>query len=512
MSCAIAAFVVLAGVLAGAREVPITILQTTDLHGHVLPWGGGGGNASAAGLLRCASLIQNIREQEANVIYVDCGDLIQGGAESWLTGGRIMVKAMEWLKLDAWVLGNHDFDWGVDALASLHDRTSLALLGANVGVVPGVPNRLGKVAPFVVKEVDGVRVALVGLTTPAIPTWLLPDTLGDVRFERSAEALSRIMPAVRSAHPDVMVLLVHQGYQALGDDTANEVNGLARSFPEFDVMLGGHLHAPLAGVRLNDVLYGQAGCYGNGVVRADLVFDTVARRVVEKTAEVIPVTDRHEPCEPLRALLREDLDRAEAYLAEELGRTEKGLTAAAAGLGLSPVQRLVSAAIGEEAKADVVLHGALSEAGLPAGAIRRGDVWRLVPYENRIGVVWLTVEEIREILEENTDLIGSVHFLGAYGLSYEYHPRARPGRRIRNICLPDGTTLHARKRVRVATSSYVLASGGGRFPGFRRIANLPTSRLEMTDVDTRSAVVKYVKGHRLLQVPAAGSVRVVRRE
>ncbi|MFH0952721.1 MAG: 5'-nucleotidase C-terminal domain-containing protein, partial [Verrucomicrobiota bacterium] len=104
-----------------------------------------------------------------------------------------------------------------------------------------------------------------------------------------------------------------------------------------------------------------------------------------------------------------------------------------------------------------------------------------------------------------------VHFLGAYGLSYEYHPRARPGRRIRNICLPDGTTLHPRKRVRVATSSYVLASGGGRFPAFRRIANLPTSRLEMTDVDTRSAVVKYVQGHCPLQAPAAGSVRVVRR-
>ena len=270
---------------AGARQVPITILCTTDVHGHVLPYLDSTSGKEVGGMLRCATAIEEIREKEPNVLYVDCGDLIQGSAESWLTRGRIMTRTMEWLRCDAWVVGNHDFDWGIDALAALHDQTSLNMLSANLIVRPDATNRLYKVMPYVIKDVDGVRVAIVGLTTPGIPTWTRPELLGDVGFGRSVGALAGIMPSVRAEKPDIMVLLVHQGYRELGDDNANEVNQLARSFPEFDVMLGGHLHKPLASARLNGVLYSQAGYYGNWLGRVDLVFDTVRKKVVRKNSD-----------------------------------------------------------------------------------------------------------------------------------------------------------------------------------------------------------------------------------
>jgi 2',3'-cyclic-nucleotide 2'-phosphodiesterase/3'-nucleotidase len=495
-----------------ARQVPVTLLCTTDVHGHVLPYLDSGSGKEVGGMLRCASAIEEIRRSEPNVLYVDCGDLIQGTTESWLTKGRIMTRTLEWLRCDAWVLGNHDFDWGVDALVPLHDQTSLDMLCANLVVRPDSTNRLYKVKPFVIKEVDGIRVAIVGLTTPGIPTWTRPDMLGNVGFTRSVAALGQIMPSVRAEKPDILVLLVHQGYKELGDDNANEVNQLARSFPEFDVMLGGHLHRPLASARLNGVLFSQAGYYGNWLGRIDLVFDTVRKKVVSKTADVIPIEDRYEANPELERLLRPDLDKAESYLDENLGVAETGLVASAKMPAQSPIQQLICKSIVKAAKADIALHGILVEGSIEPGVIRRSDIWRIIPYENRIGVAELTLPEIREILEENTELMGSEQFLGVYGLTYELYPNAPPGERVRNLCLADGSKPHARKRFRVAMNSYALASGGGRFPVLREIVERPESRLDMTDIDTRTAVVEYVRKHSPLRVDAGAGVTVVRRE
>ena len=497
---------------AEARQVPLTILCTTDVHGHILPYPDPVTGNEVGGMLRCASAIETIRRECPNVLYVDCGDLFQGTAESLLTQGRIMTRTLEWLHCDAWVFGNHDFDWGVDALVALHDQTSLNMLSANLVVRPDSTNRLYKVAPFVLKEVDGVRVAMVGLTTPGIPTWTRPEMLGNVGFSRSVGALAKVMPSVRAANPDVLVLLVHQGYRELGDDSANEVNQITRSFPEFDVLLGGHLHKSLPSVQLNGVLYSQAGYYANSLGRVDLVFDTVQKKVIRKTADVIPIETRYEVCEGLKQLLQPDLDKTESYLKEPLGATETTLVASAKSPGQSPVQQLIGLALIRATKADLALHGILEEASIEPGPITRADVWRIVPYENRIGVAELTMTEIREILEENASLVGSTHFLGVYGLSYELHPNAPPGQRVQNLCLADGGKPHARKRFRVAMNSYSLASGGGRFSVMRDIVERPESRFELTDIDTRTAVAEYVHQFSPLRIDAGTNVTVIRRE
>lgn len=493
-----------------AREIPITILCTTDLHGHVLPVRDAEGREVSGGLLRCATRIEELRAREPNVLLVDCGDLVQGSAESWLTRGRIMLDALERLRYDAWVIGNHDFDWGLDALVSLHDRCATPMLGANIRAQEGTRTRLGRIQPFVVREIDGVRVALVGLTTPGIPLWLRPEMLGNARFSRSVETLAEIMPSVRAAAPDVMVLLVHQGYQVMGDDAANEINQIARNFPEFDAVLGGHLHKAVPGSRPHGVLYVQAGSHGGGVGRVEIVFDTVQRRVVRTTGEVLPVGPEVPPSETLRAALAADLDRAEAHLDEVIGEAACEMPAAAGLPAQSPVQQLVATAIAKAAKAEVVLHGLLAEESIRAGPVRRRDAWRVVPYENRIGVLSLTAQELRDILEENAAQAGSIHFLGAYGIRYDLAPDAPAGHRIRNLALADGTRPHPRRRLRVAFNSYTLASGGGRFPTLRRLADLPTSRARMTDIDTRSALVEYVRKRSPVCAREGDGVRVVR--
>jgi 2',3'-cyclic-nucleotide 2'-phosphodiesterase (5'-nucleotidase family) len=475
-----------------ARRVEITIIHTTDLHGHVLPTRDYNGRDNVGGVLRDATLIAQIRKEHPNNLLVDCGDLFQGGPESFLTDGRLMIKVCEWLKYDAWCLGNHEFDWGLEKLAALHDSTDLTMLGANIGAKQGGVNRLAKVQPFAIKEIDGVKIAIVGLITPAVPSWSRPNLLGDQVFIGSVQALQLCMPAVRDAKPDIIVLATHQGLRNL-DDHANEIRAIAAAFPEIQFIIGGHSHRPVEHDYVGKTLYTQAGYYGIWLGQLDIAFDTVTRQVISADAKLHNV-DASVPFAPdLEKLCKSDLARAKTYTAQKLGTSTDILDAKPDKFGASHIQMLLSRAVAASVNCDIVLHGSLADDPLPAGEITMADVWRVVPYENTIGIVHITPEQIAKIIEENGEKTGAVHFMGAFGLHFDWEKGADGKKHAVKLRDADDRPLHGRKRYRVALHSYNLASGGRRFPTIREIADEPESRLEMTGIDTRTALIDYIK-------------------
>ncbi len=474
--------------VAGARELPLTILYTTDLHGHLAGVTSRKEPRGTGGLLRCATLIEQVRAQEKNVLLLDAGDTLQGSAESWLTGGRCLTRAMELLRYDAWCLGNHDFDWGTAALTNLLAKSKLDVLAANIAPpLPGVQS-------WLLKETRGVRVALIGLTNPFIPKWTRPELLGDYRFDRPVETLARLLPAVRAEKPDVIALLIHEGYRPAGDDGANEIRALAKRFPELDVILGGHQHEALLAPTGLGVLYLEAGCHGQAVGRVDLLVDIDRHKVVRRSASLLIASNGVPESAELRRHFIRDLSRAEKHLAEPVGAAAAAIAATGPVRGQSPLQQLLCAAIAEKVQAEIVLHGTLAEAGLAAGPLTMRDIWRIVPYENRIGVAYLTLQEIRAILEENANVPGD-HFLGVWGLAYDLRTAAAPGQRVHNLRLADGTKAHGKKRYAVAFNSHTLASGGGRFPTLPQLIAEPRARFALTTNDTRAAVAAYVRQH-----------------
>lgn len=479
---------------AQARRAEFTIIHTTDLHGHILPTQDYMGNEAVGGMLRCATMIARIRSEHPQNLLIDCGDLYQGSVESYLTEGRVMIKACEWLKYDAWCLGNHEFDWGLDKLVALHDATQLSMIGANIGARPGGVNRLAKIRPFVVKEVDGIRVAILGLITPGVPSWSRSVLLGDQTFAGSVETLQRILPAVRAAEPDIIVLATHQGLRPQ-DDFANEIRAIAQAFPEIQFIVGGHSHRVVQQEQVNRTLFTQAGYYGAWVGQLDIAYDTVTRQVISAAPRIHRI-DAKVPFEPeLEKLCAKDIERCREYLARKVGRSEVELTAKNDKQGNSAVQRLLCRAIQEKTDADIVLHGALAEDPLPAGEVTMAEIWRVVPYENTIGVIQITPAQIARILDENGQHTSAVHFMGALGLHFDWEKGADGKKHAVRLRAEDGTPLHARKRYRVAMHSYNLASGGRRFPTVREIADEPESRLELTGIDTRSALIDYVRQH-----------------
>ncbi|MBI2437456.1 MAG: bifunctional metallophosphatase/5'-nucleotidase [Lentisphaerae bacterium] len=495
-----------------AREVVITLLHTTDVHGRVAPVRSERELKLGGGLLRCATLIREIRGREPNVILVDCGDLFQGTAESFLSRNRIIAEAVQYLRYDALVTGNHEFDGGVNALREFYKQAQTPVLAVNIKSEqdPALPGAQA----FVCKDLDGVRVAIIGLTTPLIPQWSRPPLLGDVTVETSLKALHRVMPKVRAAKPDILVLAAHQGLREWGDSQANEIRAIAQAFPEFDLILGGHTHQAVEWETVNGVAYTQAGNYALWLGVARLVFDTQARRIKSRKIQLLAVDSTVPPDKTLAQQLSAPLAEAKKYLDQEVGETSVELKTTSPFPGQSAIQTLIASAIAEQVQAQVVIHRALSEASLRPGRITMRDVWRIVPYDNYIGVAHLTLAELRAILEENSEFYDSKDFRGVYGLTYNLKVRAAPGTRVTNIRLTRKPKANHEKesgdkRLRVAFNSYDMASAGGKLLRLRDIVDRRAARLEEhLDMNTRDALIAYLRKHRPLNIEARPGAEV----
>jgi 2',3'-cyclic-nucleotide 2'-phosphodiesterase (5'-nucleotidase family) len=529
-----------------AREVPITILHTCDLHGNVLPTSDYDGHTNLGGIARCATVIKQTRQQEKNVLLVDAGDTFQGAAVSFLSDGLVMVKVLNHLRYDAWVWGNHEFDWGLEKLAGCAERAEMPILNANVKLVSGrrtphpdplpangergqtfsrlAPTRVGerpglqsfagtgegsagssagriaaRLRPFIVREVDGVKVGIVGLNTPGIPSWSRPRLIAGLKFADSVETLREVLPELKAAGAQVNVLVCHQGYRDQGDDYANQVRAIAQNFPEFDAIIGGHTHRDFPEFKVSRVLYCQANYFGIHLGRVDLVYDTDKERVTQARSKTI-LMDAGVPVDMnLTSLCAEELDRAAKALGTVIGEAKADFGLRGAPQKETPIHNLIFESIAgalerQGVKVDAIVHGILDKkAALAKGPVTVADIWKVVPYENTIGVARLTPAELREILEENAGAHGSTMFRGIWGLHWTFDSDAEAGQRVVSLTGADGEPLPEGKRLAVAFNSYDLAGGGDRWKKVRQIVDRPESKLVEYDFQTREAVIEYVR-------------------
>jgi 2',3'-cyclic-nucleotide 2'-phosphodiesterase/3'-nucleotidase len=219
----------------------ISILHTTDLHGHILPTHDYDGISDRGGLARCATQIKRWQLENPNSILIDVGDVYQGTDVSLRNKGALMIDLLNHLGYDAWVVGNHEFDWGMECFERALQQSNMPVLGANMlvegklaGAFADVKHPLAKIQPFILKEISGIKIAIIGVTTPGMPFWLWPEFTRGLDFRHPVEPVRRAIVSAKSAGADAIVLTGHMGLKTRtgGDDFANTVVALTSEFPE----------------------------------------------------------------------------------------------------------------------------------------------------------------------------------------------------------------------------------------------------------------------------------------
>src|SRR5215468_3340315 len=216
--------------------VCISILHTTDLHGHILPTSAYDGTADRGGLARCVTQIRRWRRQNSNSILIDVGDVYQGTDVSLRNKGELMIDLFNHLKYDGWVIGNHEFDWGIEPFTNALQKSAMPVLGANTAF-DGKPSGcsssdfqhpFARIQPFIIKEIAGIKVAIIGITTPGMSFWLPREFTVGFDFQHPVEPVRRAIAKAKSEGAAAIVLTGHMGLKPRtgGDDFANTVMAL----------------------------------------------------------------------------------------------------------------------------------------------------------------------------------------------------------------------------------------------------------------------------------------------
>src|SRR5262245_14867115 len=229
----------------------ISILHTTDLHGHILPTVDYDGTADRGGFARCVTQIRRWRRQARNSILIDVGDVYQGTDVSLRNKGELMIDLFNHLAYDAWVIGNHEFDWGIEPFTQGLQKSTMPVLCANTtldgkpaGSSSDLAHPFGKVQPFIVKEIAGIKLAIIGVTTPGMSFWLPREFTVGIDFQHPVESVRRAIARAKGDGADAIVLTGHMGLKPRtgGDDFANTVTALTSEFPDIAVFIAGHTH------------------------------------------------------------------------------------------------------------------------------------------------------------------------------------------------------------------------------------------------------------------------------
>lgn len=494
--------------------VCISILHTTDLHGHILPTSDYDGNPDRGGLARCATQIRRWQRENPNSILIDVGDVYQGTDVSLRNKGALMIDLLNHLEYDAWVVGNHEFDWGMECFERALQQSNMPVLAANMlmegklaGEFPDAKHPFAKIQPFILKEIAGIKVAIIGITTPGMPFWLWPEFTRGLDFRHPVEPVRRAIASAKSGGADAIVLTGHMGLKTRtgGDDFANTVMALTSEFPELALFIAGHTHQDLPSRLTNGVLFTQADHFGIHVGRVDFLFDRNSKKLLHREAICELMDNRFSFDQMVLSRAKSQLAESGAAVSEPIGELAETLRGRSRPGRPSDVERLIGAAIMEMLRernvpVDGVMHGTFDDkADLIAGPKTVNDVWNIIPYENYIVTGQLSPEEIKITME---DVFASHEKRNLLGFELKTEGR-RDDCKIVSMALANRKPLDRNKKYVIAFNSFDARSGGHHFMKLRAFLERPEANCILHPVQTRDALIGYFQRHKIVHRMAA---------
>lgn len=528
---------------AEARTVEIKLVETSDVHGNYYPEDFINRVAAKGSLARVSSYVDSVRGAigDDRVVLLDNGDILQGQPTVYYynyidtAAVHIASQMMDFMGYDAGTIGNHDVETGHKVYDRWIAQKKSPTLGANVVCAEtGEPY----LAPYTVIERAGVRIAVIGLLTPAIPGWLPENLWSGLRFDDMESTASKWVKHVKETErPDLTVGLFHSGRDSTkttGNTVENASLLVAKHVPGFDIVMMGHDHSPFNETITNDagekVVVVNPANNANRVATVNATFDVADDgnvTLLSLTPELADM-DNFAPDSAFLSQFEPQRREVEKFVSRRIGHIDTTMSTRDAYFGPSPfidlIHRLQLAISG----ADISFAAPLSfDATIAEGDIHVSDMFNLYKYENMLYTMALTGREIKDYLEMSYDQwtntmqspgdhllrlrenaggddmthtgfrYPSYNFDSAAGINYTVDVTKPRGEKITILSMADGSAFDPDATYKVAVNSY-RGNGGGNLltqgAGIP-VEELPKRILGSTDKDLRYYLMEYITEH-----------------
>jgi len=463
----------------------LRVLAISDLHGQLEPrvWDWSQGR-QVGGVAAMRPWLDSLaRACGCTSVRIDAGDEMQGTALSNATYGRGTIDALNTLAIDATAIGNHEFDWSVDTLRARMSEAKYPFLSANITNTGGNA-RPDWATPWTLITRNGLRIAVIGLTTTETPTSTAARNIRGLAFGDEAQAIKRYLPAARAAS-DFVIVAAHAGAicDSGGAGCRGEILDLARQLDSgsVDLIVAGHTHW-----RVNTVVHGipivEAQSSGRTIAVVDFVRVAGRRREV-RVQLVTPYADQVKPDIALTEALARQQQAVRNLADRVVGRLKFPLKKEGDEYGLG---RLIADAQRAAGRADVaIMNNGGIRADLPEGAITWGNVYQVQPFQNRLQRLTVTGAVLLDALEHC--VAGRDHFPDCHvaGAQVWYDAGTAPGKRISRTRLENGKSIDKDHTYTLVVSDFMTTGGSG----FGMLAAAPKEDLDVVDID---AFIRYL--------------------
>lgn len=478
----------------------VTILGTSDLHGHFMPWDYSADKLNLSGSLsQIATKVKTIRQEQPNVILVDAGDTIQGNFVETFKDEAIdpMMLGFNEMKYDVWVLGNHEFDFGLKVLNRSLTQFKGRSLAGNIQRPDGNPFLPG----YTIIERGGIKIGLIGMDTPMTQVFAEgTNRLEGMTFTNPTLEVQKIIKQI-DPQVDAIVLVAHMGIENENDITNTGVTDIANGNPELDAIVAGHMHTLIDKAVVNGVIITEPDKYGRALSRIDLQFEeqngkfTLINKdsLTYKIKDITSDSKMESLYEPYHKRLREMANREIAQLSGVNLVPENEIR----GIPQVHVQDTGISALFQEAsffyapKANVIaLQIDNDNAKLDVGSIKAKDIAYNYQYAGgEITVYQMTGKELKQYMEWSAGYFNSVK---PGDVTYSFNPERRAskystndffagvtytidltqpaGERITDLKFADGTPVKDNSEIRLGMNSYRmghLTKKGGVLEGLQ---------------------------------------------
>ncbi|HDI3136752.1 TPA: bifunctional metallophosphatase/5'-nucleotidase [Vibrio cholerae] len=462
----------------------VTILGTSDLHGHFMPWDYSADKLNLSGSLsQIATKVKTIRQEQPNVILVDAGDTIQGNFVETFKDEAIdpMMLGFNEMKYDVWVLGNHEFDFGLKVLNRSLTQFKGRSLAGNIQRPDGNPFLPG----YTIIERGGIKIGVIGMDTPMTQVFAEgTNRLEGMTFTNPTLEVQKIIKQI-DPQVDAIVLVAHMGLENENDITNTGVTDIANGNPELDAIVAGHMHTLIDKAVVNGVIITEPDKYGRALSRIDLQFEeqngkfTLINKdsLTYKIKDITSDSKMESLYEPYHKRLREMANREIAQLSGVNLVPENEIR----GIPQVHVQDTGISALFQEAsffyapKANVIaLQIDNDNAKLDVGSIKAKDIAYNYQYAGgEITVYQMTGKELKQYMEWSAGYFNSVK---PGDVTYSFNPERRAskystndffagvtytidltqpaGERITDLKFADGTPVKDNSEIRLGMNSY----------------------------------------------------------